>query len=94
MPNKAELNLTVVYPAAKEPFHEKEAPKSETLRQLKPTVLDFFHLKEGTSPDGTTTTYTFYHGKEPLEDLSRTLGSIAGEAEALQLKLSQQITQG
>jgi hypothetical protein len=47
-----------------------------------------------TGPDGSTTTYIFYHGKEALTDLSRTLGSIAGHAHELTLKLSQQITQG
>lgn len=61
MRSEEEVNLTVIYPAAKEPFHEKNAPRSQALQQIKPTVLDFFHLKEGTAPDGTTTTYTFYH---------------------------------
>jgi len=51
-------------------------------------------LKECQSPDGTVTTYTLYHGKEALEDLNRTLGSVAGDKDELQLKLSQQITQG
>ena len=32
--------------------------------------------------------------QKALEDLSRTLGSVAGDKDELQLKLSQQITQG
>jgi len=88
------LNVTVTYPAARKPFEEKDAPRSETVGTLKSAVLKAFGLTEGTSPDGTTTTYRLYHGKQPLEDLGKTLGSIAGEANALHLKLAQEITQG
>lgn len=87
--------VTVTYPAAREPFREKDVPRSETVDTLKAAVLTAFGLTEGSSPDGTTTTYRLYHGKQPLDDLIKTLGSIAGEAtDALHLKLAQQITQG
>jgi hypothetical protein len=89
-----DINVTVVYPAARKPFDQHHAPPTQTLGTLKPLVLDAFGLEETTAPDGSTTAYTFYHGKEALTDLSRTLGSIAGNAHALTLKLSQQITQG
>ena len=89
------LNLTVTYPAASEPFHDKDASPAEVLGSLKERVLAAFGLVEGPSPDGqTVTTFTLYRGKDPLEDLSVTLGTVAGHAHALALKLSQQITQG
>jgi hypothetical protein len=86
--------VTVTYPAACKPFEEKDAARSETIATLKAAVLKAFGLSEGTSPDGTTTTYRLYHGKQPLEDLNQTLGTVAGNADALHLKLAQQITQG
>jgi hypothetical protein len=86
--------VTVTYPAAREPYRQHDVPRSETVATLKTAVLNAFHLTEGTSPDGTVTTYTLYHGKKPLEDLSQTLGSIAGDAHELHLKLVQEIKQG
>lgn len=88
------LRIAVHYPAATKPFKDDQADPAETVGHLKERVLNAFDLKEGQSPDGTVTTYTLYHGKEALEDLSRTLGSVAGDKDELQLKLSQQITQG
>jgi hypothetical protein len=92
--DKAEhLNVTVTYPAAERPYQEHEATPSETLTVLKPKVLAYFHLTEGTG-EGGTVTYVFYLGKEKLTDLTVTIGSLAGHASALTLKLSQQIEQG
>jgi hypothetical protein len=88
------LNITVTYPAARRPFEQRDASRSETVGTLKSAVLKAFGLTEGTSPDGTTTTYRLYHGKQPLDDLGQALGSIAGQADALHLKLAQEITQG
>jgi len=88
------LNVTVTYPAARQPFQDHDASPTETLGSLKARVLQAFGLTEGTSQDGTVTTFTFFEGKDALEDLNRTLGAIAGHAHALALKLSQQITQG
>jgi len=91
--DKEKLDVTVEYPAAREPFHDRDATEDETLAVFKPEVLKAFGLVEGSTPQGTVT-YTLYHKKEPLEDLSRALGSIAGHAHALTLKLAQQIIQG
>jgi hypothetical protein len=88
------LNVVVHYVAAVKPYTDHDAPEPETVGQLKAKVLDFFHLTEGGSPDGTVTTYTLYVGKEALTDLSRTIGSLAGGKKELQLKLNQQIVQG
>jgi hypothetical protein len=87
--------VTVTYPAAREPFRQHDEPRSETVGTLKGLVLNAFHLTEGASPDGSTiTTYTLYHGKKPLENLNQTIGSVAGDAEELHLKLVQEIKQG
>jgi hypothetical protein len=87
------LEVIVHYPAAKKPFEEKHAERKENLGTLKSTVLKAFGLPEG-EVDGKTYTYTLYHHKTPLENLSETLGQLAGHAESLVLKLSQQVTQG
>lgn len=93
MKDTNELRVTVHYSAAEEPFHT-EAARSETVGQLKPRVLAAFGVTEGQTADGGTVTYTLYHQKTPLENPSQTLGEIAGDQKRLQLKLSQQITQG
>lgn len=87
------LNVNVTYPAAGRPFHEKEGPASETLASLKARLLDFFGLTEG-EEGGQRISYILFKGKEKLTDLSVTLGSLAGEADALHLKLVQHIEQG
>jgi len=87
------LEVIVHYPAVKKPFEEKHASRKETLNALKSAVLKAFGLPEG-QVDGKTYTYTLYHHKTALENLSETLGQLAGHAESLVLKLSQQVTQG
>lgn len=87
------LNVTVTYPAAGHPFHEKEGPSSEVLTSLKARVLDFFGLTEG-EEGGQRISYFLFLGKVKLTDLSVTLGSLAGDAAALHLKLVQHIEQG
>lgn len=86
--------VTVTYVAAPKPYKQKDVPRTEPVGTLKQAVLTFFHLTEQTAPDGTVTTYTLYHGKQPLENLAQTLGDVAGSADALQLKLVQEIRQG
>ena len=86
------LKVVVHYPAAKEPYREN-AHRTETVGILKSRVLTAFGLTEG-QHGGQTFTYTLYHQKRPLENLSETLGEIVGHEHLLELKLSQQITQG
>ncbi len=88
------LHVIVHYVAAGKPFQDKDAPLTETVGELKQAALTFFDLTEGTLPDGSTTTYTLYKDKQPLTDLSQSLGDLAGDKRELQLKLSQQIVQG
>jgi hypothetical protein len=89
-----QLHVTVHYIAAAHPFKDEHADRHETVGHLKSRVLSAFGLAEGTQGDGATATYTLYHGKTPLENMSETLGPVAGEHKKLDLKLSQQLTQG
>ena len=91
--HNAKLKVTVHYPAAKHPYEEDDAHLTETVGTLKTKVLHFFGLSEG-EHDGKTFIYTLYHHKTPLEDLTETIGKIAGGDDKLLLKLSQQVTQG
>jgi hypothetical protein len=93
---KAEGTLKVIvnYPAAKKPFEQDNASRKETVGTLKSAVLAAFGITEGQSADGKTFTYTLFHHKTPLEDLNETLGQVAGDEHMLELKLSQQVTQG
>ena len=88
-----QLRVVVHYPAAAEPF-QGEADREETVGQLKARVLAAFGLTEGQTPDGNTTVYTLFDKKMALENLGQKLGEVAGDQPVLQLKLSQQITQG
>jgi len=87
------IKVIVTYPAAKRPFDE-EILRTVTVGELKNAVLTAFGLVEGQSADGKTFIYTLYHQKTPLENLNETIGQIAGEKPSLELKLSQQVTQG
>jgi len=88
------LNITVHFAPAEEPFKDHDADPGETVGHLKARVLGAFGLTEGQLPDGTIATYTLFHGKTPLENMAQTLGEVAEDKKELQLKLSQQITQG
>jgi hypothetical protein len=94
MTTQTTLEVKVTYPAAKKPFEQKNVNATETVGTLKTAVLNAFGLTEGQSADGKTYTYTLFHGKTPLENPNQTLGEIAGEHHELELKLSQQVTQG
>src|SRR5712692_6261132 len=72
------LKVIVTYPAAKKPYEDNDAPRTETVGTLKSAVLKVFGLTEGQSADGKTFTYTLYHHKTPLENLNETLGQVAG----------------
>jgi hypothetical protein len=88
------LKVIVHYIAAAKPYEENDANRQETVGALKSNVLNAFGLKEGQHSDGNTYTYTLYDHKTPLENLAETLGQVAGDKHTLELKLSQQVTQG
>jgi hypothetical protein len=88
-----QLRVVVHYAAAEKPYRE-DAPRTQAVGELKALVLKAFGLTEGGGPGGTNVVYTLYHEKRALENLAETLGQVAGDREALELKLVQQITQG
>jgi len=88
------LKVIVHYAAAAKPYEQDKASRQETAGALKTSVLKAFGLTEGQHADGNTYTYTLYHHKTPLENLNETLGQVAGDHHTLELKLSQQVTQG
>ena len=94
MKDDAELHVVVHYPAAEQPFKDEDAQRSETVGHLKTRVLTAFGLTEGQGPNNTAISYTLHHGKAVLENMQQALGDIVGDQKVLQLKLSQQITQG
>jgi len=93
MSHDEKIKVVVHYMAAEEPFKSDEDPV-ETVGQFKPKVLGGFGLVEGQTPEGNIVVYTLFHDETPLENTGQTLGEIAGHHKTLQLKLSQQITQG
>jgi len=90
---RATVKVTVRYAAAKKPFTQ-DAAGTEPLSTLKQAVLDEFGLTEGASVEGGVASYKLYYGRDELTDLTRTVGDVTGHAAALELKLSQVLTQG
>ncbi len=91
--HRATLNLHVRYISARQPFIDSKADPDETLAGLKPRVLAFFGLTEG-SADGGTKTYTFAHDGEVLADPNATLAALAGDKHVLKLDLLERFEQG
>jgi hypothetical protein len=87
------LHVVVHYAAAEKPYRE-DAPRNQTVGELKALVLKAFGLTEGSGSGGTNVVYTLFHDKQALENMAETLGQLAGDKEKLELKLVQQITQG
>jgi hypothetical protein len=94
MVTQTTLRVQVHYVAAGQPFRDNDASREETLASLKQRALTAFGLVEGGTPDGNQVTYVLYQGPDRLDDLSQTLGAIAGEHHNLNLKLVQQVIQG
>ena len=92
--DNSRVHVVVHYVAAEQPFQDQNAERSETVGSLMARVLAAFGLTAGNQPDGNIATYTFYHAKNPAENMGQTLGELAGDHPVLQLKLSQQIVQG
>ena len=93
LPLAARLHVVVHYAAAEKPYRE-DAPRTQTVGELKALVLKAFGLSEGSGPVRTNVVSTLYYEKRALENLGETLGQVAGEREGLELKLVQQLTQG
>ena len=92
--DRENLHIVVNYVAAEKPYNNEES-RGETVGQLKSKVLNAFGLTdEGPAGGGTTIVYTLYYEKKPLENLSETLGAIAGQKEGLEMNLSKKVVQG
>jgi len=94
MNETSRLQVVVHFPRAEKPFKDESVDRAETIGQFKARVLTAFGLTEGQTPEGNIAVYTLYEHKTPLENPNQTLGEVAGDKHVLQLKLSQQITQG
>jgi hypothetical protein len=88
-----QVRVSIHYMAAAKPF-EHDFARAASVGEVKAAALNGFWLAEGANAEGNTVTYTLYEKKDPLENLSVTVGQLAGDQKVLQLKLSQQITQG
>jgi hypothetical protein len=86
------IDVRVKYVAGK-PFHDPDAPRSQTLQALKVRVLTHFHLEEMSTPEFQKT-YHLHDHKGRIENLAQTLGDYAGRDDKIELKLVEQITQG
>lgn len=97
LPETAHVHNSVVlkvrYIAARKRFIDQCAPRDESLSALKPRVLEFYGLAEG-SVEGGTKTYHFAQGGVVLTDLSATLGSLAHGKHELDLDLIERFEQG
>jgi hypothetical protein len=89
---KSTIDVTVKYVAGA-PFHQKDAPRHETLGQLKTRAMQHFGLEETQGPQFQKV--YFLHGQHGrIENLAQTLGDYAGHAEHVEFKLVEQIHQG
>jgi hypothetical protein len=93
MKSDDQVRVKVHFMAAKDPF-EQDFARTATVGGVKAAALSGLGLTEGTNDEGNNVTYTLYDKKDPLENMGVTVGQLAGEHKTLQLKLSQQITQG
>lgn len=87
------LVLRVRYIASRKPLVDEHAQKDESLAVIKPSVLQFFGLAEG-SIDGGTKTYHFALDGNVLSNLGETLGSLADGKHELKIDLIERFEQG
>ena len=87
------LVVRVRYITSRKQFVDPQAQGEESLSALKPGVLEFFELAEG-SVDGGTKTYHFALDGIVLTDPGLTLGSLANGKHELKLDLIERFEQG
>lgn len=87
------LEVKVRYITSRTPFVDPRASREETLGALKPRVLEFFGLAEG-SAGGGTKTYNFALNGIVQNNLMATLGSLADGRHELKLDLIERFEQG
>lgn len=87
------LVVRVRYITARKQFVDSKAQQEESLAALKPRVLAFFELVEG-SVDGGSKMYYFALEGIVQTDLQSTLGSLADGKHELKLDLIERFEQG
>jgi len=87
------IRVVVHYVGAGKPFEAEYAPTTQ-LSKVKQDALGAFGLLEGGTSEGNSVVYLVYSQQDRLDDLTVTVGQLAGHQKVLQLKLTQQITQG
>lgn len=87
------LEVKVRYITSRKPFIAQHVSREETLSVLKPRVLEFFGLVEGSSGGGTKT-YSFALNGILQTNLMVTLGSLAEGRHELKLDLIERFEQG
>ena len=92
MKDIANVRVEVHYIGAGKPFGG-EFDRTTRIGDVKTASLSHFGLSEGPSGGGAVV-YVLYLDKSPIENMSETVGGLAGDKSILQLKLSQQLTQG
>lgn len=90
MSHGAKIDLTVEYPPTEDKLNDHGSNRDETVGVLKNRVLAAFSLVEGVNDQGQLLTFILFHGKVPLTDAAATLGSVAGNAGSLHLKLERE----
>lgn len=87
------LVVMVRYITSRKQFVDPQVRQEETLSALKPLVLGFFELVEG-SVEGGTKTYQFALEGIVQTNLEATLGSLANGKHELKLDLIERFEQG
>lgn len=87
------LVVRVRYITSRKQFVDPQAQQEESLAALKPRVLEFFELVEGSANGGTKTYHVALDGIV-LTDPGATLGSLADGKHELKLDLIERFEQG
>lgn len=90
---KETLKVKVTYVAAKKPFEQPDAPRTETVAILKAAAMEAFGVKEAQDAEKQVR-FWLYQGSTKLEQENRTLGDLVGDEKKLELRLVQQIIYG
>lgn len=91
--NNKTLVVRVRYITSRKQFVDPQALQEESLADLKPRVLEFFELVEG-SIEGGTKTYQFALEGIVQTNLGATLGSLAEGKHEIKLDLIERFEQG
>lgn len=89
MSEAGKIDVKVHYPEDGDQLHDHKVHRDETVGSFKSRVLVAFGLEEGVNETGELITFGLFHEHNALRD-PETLGSAAGDADELRLKLEQQ----